>query len=66
MSELRSLTPLSLSLSSVLLTVGLSHGRQLVEGEVEGEEVGEEEEEVEEVREEEEDVVKLSAFLCTK
>ena len=57
MSELRSLTPLSLSLSSVLLTVG----RQLVEGEV-----GEEEEEVEEVREEEEDVVKLSAFLCTK
>ena len=58
MSELRSLTPLSLSLSSALLTVGLSHGRQLEE-EVEVEEVGERV--VEEG--EEEDVVKLSTFL---
>ena len=61
MSELRSLTPLSLSLSSALLTVGLSHGRQL-EVEVEVEEVGERV--VEEG--EEEDVVKLSTFLCNE
>ena len=63
MSELRSLTPLSLSLSSAILTVGLSHGRQLAEEvEVEVEEVGERV--VEEG--EEEDVVKLSTFLCNE